>query len=103
MKQISLRHHWIMRLAVSFVAFCLFNLSGQSIVLAEGFKDITAPEVKNKLEKNEVIVINLMSSLEFEMQHISGSINIPFDGFKSSDKLPKDKNQPIVVHCMGKQ
>mmetsp|Transcript_13222 Transcript_13222/g.6492 ORF Transcript_13222/g.6492 Transcript_13222/m.6492 type:complete len:97 (+) Transcript_13222:347-637(+) len=84
----------------------LFSFSSGLIPLwaaTQVYKEITAPEVKSMLDAGKVVVINLMSNIEFEMQHIPGSINIPFDKFKTSDKLPENKNQAIIIHCMGVQ
>lgn len=67
------------------------------------YSEITAPEVKSMLENKEALLINLLSKIEFDMQNIPGSINIPIDIIDSSDKMPEDKNKPIILHCMGKQ
>lgn len=87
------------------IALLLIFHSGLPPALASSqvYKEISAPEVKSMLDTEKVVVINLMSKVEFEMQHIPGSINIPFNGFKTSSKLPKDKNQAIILHCMGEQ
>ena len=68
-----------------------------------GFKIITAPEVKNLLEQNNAMLIHVLSQLEYEMQHISGSINIPFNEIAETGKLPADKNVPLVFYCMGQK
>jgi rhodanese-related sulfurtransferase len=69
----------------------------------KGFTELSAPEVKQMIDKGQAVLINTMSAIEFEMQYIPGSINIPIDQIKTTDKLPKDKNYPIIFHCMGKQ
>jgi rhodanese-related sulfurtransferase len=63
--------------------------------------EITAPEVKAMLKDTNALIINNLSNLEFELQHISGSINIPFDQMSGTDKLPKDKNRSIIFYCMA--
>ncbi len=70
-------------------------------VLASKYKEISAPVVKNMLEKGDAVVINLLSRLEYDLHHITGSINIPINELKTSDKLPKDKSTPIIFYCMG--
>lgn len=75
-----------------------------SFLLAEGegFKEITAPETKAMMEENEsALLINVLSALEYELQHIPNSISIPIDQLKGSPLLPKDMERPIIFYCMG--
>lgn len=63
---------------------------------------ITAPEVKRILEENpNVVLIHSLSSLEFDIQHIPGSINIPTNHMDKTDLLPEDKDAELVFYCMG--
>ena len=64
-------------------------------------QEITAPEVKEMLEKGTAVVINVLSDIEYDVQHITGSISIPVTKLKTSNKLHKDKDMPIVFYCMG--
>lgn len=67
-------------------------------------KDISAPEVKNMLFHNEALVVHVMSSFEYDIQHIEKSINIPINKIvEQQDKLPKDKSFPVIFYCMGKR
>jgi len=67
------------------------------------FKLITAPEVKALLQDGKVVVVHVLSEIEYGTQHIPGSINIPIIKMKTTDKLPKDKDTPLVFYCMGKR
>ncbi len=69
----------------------------------DGFSIISAPMVKHMLDANTGMVINVLSDLEFDMQHISGSINIPISNLETTDQLPKDPNTMLVFYCMGKR
>ena len=69
----------------------------------DGFSIISAPMVKHMLDTNTGMVINVLSDLEFDMQHITGSINIPITSLETTDQLPKDKNTMLVFYCMGKR
>ena len=69
----------------------------------ESFKEISAPEVKSLIENNGAIVIHVLSEIEYTMQHITGSINIPIIKLKTSEKLPKNRETPVVFYCMGKR
>lgn len=68
---------------------------------AEDYQEISAPEVKNMMENTNVKVIHVLSSIEYKMQHIPGSINIPVIKIKTSKLLPPNKNMPIIFYCMG--
>ncbi|MBF0102959.1 MAG: rhodanese-like domain-containing protein [Desulfobacterales bacterium] len=65
------------------------------------YKEITAPEVKSMIDEKKGIVIHVLSKIEYDMQHITGSINIPIIHIKNTDMLPKDMTTPIVFYCMG--
>jgi len=71
-------------------------VSGQT-----GYMEITAPEVKNIIDNNEGEVIHVLSKIEFDMQHITGSMNIPVIYIDKTQNLPKDFSRPVVFYCMG--
>lgn len=81
----------------------LILLCFSSAFAEKGFTELSAPEVKQMIDTRQAILVNTLSAIEFEMQHIPGSINIPIDQIKTTDKLPKDINSPIIFYCMGKQ
>lgn len=70
---------------------------------SDGYKVVSAPEVKDLIEKKKALLINLLSQIEFEIQHIPTSINIPIVQFEKSQNLPAEKDTPIVLYCMGKR
>lgn len=86
---------------------CLFALlligTASSAEKSEIFEEITAPEVKNMLERENALVVHVLTELEYNLQHISGSINIPVTKIKTTEKLPKDKKRPLIFYCMGKR
>lgn len=80
----------------------LFFFTCHSPATAKGYQNITAPEVKNMIDNDpKVVVINALSSIEYNGLHIPGSINIPVINFRASKLLPADKTTPIIVYCMG--
>ncbi len=83
--------------------FVFGTMVGSAGAKSEGYKEISAPEVKNLIEERKAVVVNLLSQIEYEIQHISGSINIPVIAIEATDKLPEDKNAPLVLYCMGKR
>ena len=97
-----------MKRALRIILVCIaILLLGGNVVSAgsglEPFKQITAPEVKDLIEGGKAIVVHVLSEIEYNVQHIPGSINIPIVKMKSTDKLPKDKDTPLVFYCMGKR
>lgn len=87
------------------VFFCLFNIL---FLLSSAFAEsslecrrITAPEVRRALEEKSALVVNVLSAIEHDIQHIPGSINIPITKIKTSKRLSQDKNHPIIFYCMG--
>lgn len=62
---------------------------------------LTAPEVKNMMDKGTVTLIHTLSEIEFNIQHIPGSINIPIIDMETTDKLPVDQNTPLIFYCMA--
>ena len=76
-----------------FFAALLMVLLSSGISSALNFKEITAPELKRLLDdKKDVLIINVLSKIEYSMQHIPGSINIPINTMEVTDKLPEDRN-----------
>ncbi len=68
----------------------------------EGYTDITAPELKQMIDDGDkILLINVLSEIEFNIQHITGSINIPVIDMLGTEQLPEDKNIPLVFHCLS--
>lgn len=69
---------------------------------AKDFQDLTVAELKAKLDAGEkMMLINPLSEIEFNEQHIPGSVNIPLHKILSSKLLPEDKDTLIVSYCKG--
>lgn len=63
---------------------------------------ITADELKKRLSRNEVVLIDVREKEERDAEYITDSIHIPLAQI-SAKKLPKD-NKPVVIYChMGKR
>lgn len=62
-------------------------------------KTINAEDVKKKIDDGDnFTLINVLTRDSYEKEHISGSINIPYqDIAKHSKEL--DKDEEIIVHC----
>lgn len=93
------------RLRFGYIIFAFVLICTPATLLRaenNGFVVITAPETKLMLEQDPTTrLINVLSSLEYELQHIPNSISIPVNQLKDSPLLPKDKNIPLIFYCMG--
>lgn len=81
----------------------LLFLALPCVILAAdpGYSEITAPELKTMLEEKKCLLINSLSKIEYEIQHIEGSINIPVVEMDTTDLLPNDKAMPLIFYCLG--
>lgn len=68
-------------------------------LFAQGYQDIDAAGVKMLMEKQDALVVFPLSPIEFDNQHIQGSVNIVMDMLPY--ELPDNKNQPLVFYCLG--
>lgn len=87
-----------------FIALCVLFLSSYQAQAQEQddkFRKVTAPEVKEMIQNKNVVIINTLSSLEHELQHIPGSINIPISEIETSRLLPADLATPLIFYCMA--
>lgn len=62
--------------------------------------DVVSIDELDKMRKKKAILIDARSPLEFNLGNIEGSINVPYGTIRQNlDKLPKEKDTPIVVYC----
>lgn len=68
-------------------------------ILAADFPDVSASDVKSMLDaKENFLLVNALSDIEFNLEHIPGSINIPAGEIQTTNKLPQDKGALIVFY-----
>jgi rhodanese-related sulfurtransferase len=68
-------------------------------IWAADFQVISTSELKGKLDaKEKFLLVNALSDIEFNLEHIPGSVNIPVGEIKTTDKLPQDKETLIVFY-----
>lgn len=63
---------------------------------------ITTEELKQKLENNDVTLIEVLEEEEYNKKHIKGALNIPLKkiGFEAKNRFSKD--EPLAVYCSDK-
>jgi nucleoside-triphosphatase THEP1 len=90
------------RLFLFFMVVYVFQI-GSLAVHAATFTEVTAPEVKHMVDNEKVVIVNNLSPLEFDLQHITGSINIPINTLTTTKLLPENKEIPLVFYCMNEK
>ncbi len=63
--------------------------------------EITTADLKTKMDGGNILVINPLSSIEYNNLHIEGSVNISVPELKI--KLPTDKAKPLAFYCLGRK
>jgi hypothetical protein len=85
-------------LFIGLLNFVLFENHGW----ANDFQEVSTAEVKYFLDNKNALLVNVLSQVEFRLQHIKGSINIPYRALKTSTLLPENKSRYIIFYCMGR-
>ncbi|HAF30897.1 MAG TPA: rhodanese-like domain-containing protein [Bacteroidales bacterium] len=62
-------------------------------------KSIRLDELKKKLEKNNVKLIEVLEEDAYNKEHIKGAINIPLERIATEAKDRFNKDDEIVVYC----
>ncbi len=93
----------VVAIMIGVITLLFAAIPGTLRAKSEVFQEITAPEVKHKLDSGEGLLIHVLTELEYDAQHIPNSINIPVVEMETTDKLPKDKGMPVIFYCMGKR
>lgn len=72
-------------------------------VLAQTVPIVTTDEVKRMLDaKEDVVLADALSPIEFAEDRIAGSVNLPYSAIRSGRvKLPPDKARRLVFYCKG--
>ena len=68
----------------------------------EDFKTISTQELKTWMESaDRPTLVFSLSEVEYREIHIPGSICITMELMEESDRMPGDRNAPIVFYCHG--
>lgn len=62
-------------------------------------KTITTKELRQKLESNQVHVIEVLEEKSFEKSHIQGAVNIPLERIGTEAVERFDKADELIVYC----
>ena len=81
-------------IGVMMIGLCAVLLMGALAIPAaadDGYKIISTPD----------LIEWLASEVEYNEERISGSVCIPAEIMKDSDRMPRDRDTPIVFYCHG--
>ena|SRR5688500_736293 len=98
-----------MRQSLSLVLIALAIALLPSAVRAEKapakseYPDVSIQDLKQALEKKEVVVIDVNGTDTYKEGHIPSAIDFEANADKLEKVLPKDKNALIVAYCGGPQ
>lgn len=84
---------------VSALALLIFGLPLSS--QAAKYREIDTNGVKKLMDAGEVLVVNPMTPIEYAVEHIAGSVNIPIESLEQG--LPPQKDRPMVFYCLGEK
>lgn len=59
---------------------------------------LSPQEVKDRFDRNEIVLIDVRTPAEFAFEHIKGALLYPLSSFDPS-KLPGQSEKAIVFHC----
>lgn len=59
---------------------------------------LTPEEVKERFDRNEVVIIDVRTPNEYAFEHIPGAMLFPLSSF-DPHKLPSQDGKAIVFHC----
>lgn len=62
-------------------------------------RTIDRDDLEERLENDEIILVNVLSEEQYEDEHIPGSINIPLDQIRDRAEDVLDRDEDIVVYC----
>lgn len=68
------------------------NLNGETL------KVLSPHDVKEMIDRNEIVLIDVRTPFEYGFEHIPGALLFPMASFDPA-KLPSQQGKPIVFHC----
>lgn len=74
--------------------------AGGSSAKEAAYKHLEADEAARVIESEECILVDVRSEKEYQVEHIPGAVNIPYDSDDETflSEIP-DKDRTIVLYC----
>ncbi|MBI2379690.1 MAG: rhodanese-like domain-containing protein [Gammaproteobacteria bacterium] len=101
MQEISsflVNHLFLSTLWAAIAAMLLVNLLRSAL---SGIAALSPQETTARINREEAVLVDLRSKVEFGKGHIAGSLNLPFEQFvkEGAAELEKHKAKPIILAC----
>ncbi len=98
----TIKENVAMRIRIIFIVALLLT-SAAAWAQNFNFTNLTAAEVKKRIEQPEkVLIVDARPEKEYRQGHIPTAINISPPQFISiGEHLPQDKTLPIIFYCRG--
>ena len=85
----------------NFLIIALLLTSAVAWAQNSNFNNLTAEEVKKRIEQ-KVLIVDARTEKEYRQSHIPTAINIPPSQYTLiQNHLPQDKSLPIIFYCRG--
>lgn len=67
------------------------------------YKQISASKAHDMIDKNEVVILDVRETYEYETGHLKDAINIPFDELEDRfiQEVTDDKSEKIIIYCQS--
>ncbi|WP_339736763.1 rhodanese-like domain-containing protein [uncultured Sunxiuqinia sp.] len=62
-------------------------------------ENITTEQLRKKLDKNDIVLIEVLDEEQYQTSHLPGAINIPVSRIGTEVKQRFESDQEIVVYC----
>jgi rhodanese-related sulfurtransferase len=62
-------------------------------------KTISKEKLKDKLDKNEIVLLEVLGEESYNMAHIAGAVNIHLKKIGTEAKKRFNKDETLVVYC----
>lgn len=79
---------------LALIAIFIFVITSEK----DGIKKIDVKTLQNKLENEEITLLDVRESSEYEGGHIEGAVNAPLSSL-DANQLPYPKDEPVYVIC----
>ena len=67
-------------------------------------KEISRKELKARMDRgDDFILVEALSRRHYEMSHLPGAINLPYEFVDDAEKVLPDKRAEIVIYCMNEE
>ncbi|MDR3387137.1 MAG: rhodanese-like domain-containing protein [Rudaea sp.] len=91
-------HHTL--LVMLFVVLLLVLVGGEVSRLFRGYRELTPAALTQLINRQNALVVDLSSTVDFENGHIAGARNVQMSQFDPENKdLAKARELPIAVYC----